>query len=91
MIDKNITVSLYDDRLKSLLSRRGCFPINFLIHNYQDFKDVFDGLPPSPSQDIYRCIDIIRCLGNIKRSNFIELLWGIPKEEIYREQANKLF
>lgn len=91
MIDKNISVVLYDDKLKYLLSKRGCFPVNFLIHKPEEFKDIFDGLHPCPSQDIYRCVDVIKCLGNIRRFNFIELLWGIPKQEIILEQSNKLF
>ena len=91
MIDKKIVIPLYDDNLKKLLSQRGCFPINFMDKNYLSYINFVDGLPPSCSQDNYRVCDLLRTLTNLKRSNFIDLLFGISKKEIDIEQSNKLF
>ena len=79
MIDKSLVVSIHDSRLKSLLSQRGCFPVDSL-NSKENFINVNDGLTPNLSEDFYRVCDIVKTLSNLRRYNFIELIWGVPDE-----------
>lgn len=88
MISSNITITLHDDKFKKLLSMRGAFPVNQLCS--EEYIDWVTGVGPSPSQDNYRVVDVLKVIHNLKRSNFIELLFGVPKEEV-EPNTRKLF
>jgi len=79
---KNKTITLYDDKFMRMLSLRGAFPVDFMLHDPQDLEDWNDGLPPCPSQNVYFVEDVLRVLMNLRRYNFIELIFGLPKEEV---------
>jgi hypothetical protein len=89
MIDKNLTIEIHDDKFKSLLSMRGAFPVNTLELN-TSYKDWLTGCTPSTG-DHYLIVDVLRVISNLKRYNFVELIFGLPKKEIDLEKSNKLF
>ena len=85
MISPSITIELHDDKFKTLLSHRGCFPISFMDNApYTDWKT---NLYPNPSGDHYRVVDLLKTLGNLQRYNFIELVFGLPIETDNNEQG----
>ena len=65
----------------TLLSRRGCYPVNFLKYSPDDYKDWQSGNTPCAGQDTYLVLDVLKTLENMNRYNFIELLFGLPKKE----------
>ena len=87
MIAKNITIELHDDKFTSLLSRRGCFPIDFLWNSIEEYIDWQTGLPPCQGGEHYRVVDLLKTLENMKRCNFIELIFGIDKQELDETQG----
>jgi hypothetical protein len=88
MIEKNLVITIHDDRLKSLLSQRGCFPVNLLSDEH--FTDWNSGLRPGSTETVYRVVDVLKTLGNLKRYHFVELVWGLPKIEP-QDPKNTLF
>ena len=87
MIHKNFVIEIHDDKFKALLSNRGCFPVVSLSD--EKFIDWQSGNEPSSNGDNYRVLDILKCIGNLRRSNFIELLFGVPVEKEIKHR--KLF
>jgi len=82
-IDGNITIEIHDEKLNALLRRRGCFEI--FDPDLNGYVDFFTGTTPSMPGSHYQVVRVLKTLGNLKRYNFIELLFGLPrKEEEYK-------
>lgn len=90
MISKSLVIKIHDDKLKALFSQRGCFPVD-LLNSLEEFIDLNSGVRPGSSSCCYRAVDVLKCLGNLKRYNFIELMFGVPKENLSEDTNKKLF
>ena len=79
MIPKELTIELHDEKFMKLLSKRGCFPISSISDDIH--KDYLTGCAPSSNGEHYKIVDVLKVLGNLKRYNFIELMFGVPVEK----------